>query len=665
MTISKKSWTFTLVLTVFLSIWLTISFVPIGSAQSGTNIIGILTSSATWTPVGSPYTLSGPTAVNTGVTLTIQPGVTLNLNGYYIQVNGTLIATGTASSKVQFIDGLLRFTPVSNGWNENAGTGCIIEYCILSRTSISASNALKLNQDTISRSVTVGDSSVITNDNMGSITVGNLATMTSNQISGSVTAGSACTFTSNNIGGGINAGDGCSISSNTVVGGVVCSGTSSVISDNNIQGQVTGGTITGNTITSGVSVGETPWGNPVSSTEVYVTGNVVSNNKITNGTIKATQTVNNNVVVSGIYQGQFRVFGGYATPTEDSSAIIGTGSLTISGNTITGGGAFLSYEPGALSGPSSSIIPAIDVNGATSATISNNVVTAIGGLAISGNCYLISNNVVKGGIECSASSVFNNRVNGEISLSASSWNITGNTATGISVSSGSGSISDNSITNGIGITVNSASATIENNYINGNGNNSITAIVNGTNVASFSGISVTNGAVIILNNTITSNSVGIDLYASSTATINYNNILNNNMNIILGSGMSNNVNATYNWWGTTDAQEIGQLIHDNKNDFNLGTVTTSPFLTASNPEAMPTTLTLTISTSPTNTSQTTAASTGIPTNQPTTSSSQPPNSAHSNISVSELEGTTAILAIVIASIIAIAMVRARRRSNFA
>ena len=52
-------------------------------------------------------------------------------------------------------------------------------------------------------------------------------------------------------------------------------------------------------------------------------------------------------------------------------------------------------------------------------------------------------------------------------------------------------------------------------------------------------------------------------------------------------GISTNVNATYNWWGTTDTQAINQTIHDNKNDFNLGTVEFVPFLTAPNPEAMP------------------------------------------------------------------------------
>ncbi len=44
------------------------------------------------------------------------------------------------------------------------------------------------------------------------------------------------------------------------------------------------------------------------------------------------------------------------------------------------------------------------------------------------------------------------------------------------------------------------------------------------------------------------------------------------------------INATYNWWGTTETQTIDQTIHDNKDDFNLGTVNYAPILTAPNPQ---------------------------------------------------------------------------------
>ena len=52
------------------------------------------------------------------------------------------------------------------------------------------------------------------------------------------------------------------------------------------------------------------------------------------------------------------------------------------------------------------------------------------------------------------------------------------------------------------------------------------------------------------------------------------------------------LNATFNWWGTAKQTAIANSIYDNKNDFNLGSITFVPFLTAPNPQA-PTTPTAT------------------------------------------------------------------------
>ncbi|HSV49842.1 MAG TPA: hypothetical protein VLH35_05955 [Candidatus Acidoferrales bacterium] len=105
----------------------------IGSA-SGTDIAGIITSDAIWTTADSPYTLTGALAVNTGVTLTIEPGVIVNLNDNYLQVNGTLTAKGTPTNPIQFNEGQIQFTNNSIGWNEETATGAIIEYAIINNT---------------------------------------------------------------------------------------------------------------------------------------------------------------------------------------------------------------------------------------------------------------------------------------------------------------------------------------------------------------------------------------------------------------------------------------------------------------------------------------------------------------------------------------------------
>ena len=101
-----------------------------------------------------------------------------------------------------------------------------------------------------------------------------------------------------------------------------------------------------------------------------------------------------------------------------------------------------------------------------------------------------------------------------------------------------------------------------------------------------SGISL--GAPITLTikgNTITENYIGIDVGAfSDNSVLTNNNIYDNtNMSIrIKPSSWSTDVNATNNWWGTTDTAAISQLIHDSQDDASLGTVTFNPILQARN-----------------------------------------------------------------------------------
>ena len=136
---------------------------------------GIINSDATWTRIGSPYTLTGPVAVNQGVTLTIEAGTTVNLNNYYIQVNGTLIAIGNNVDQIKIngpadVRGGIIFTSVSNGWNQQTGSGCIIENSIIS-TSVIAQNSVKVDHNTITGSVSGHGSSVISDNNITGGTV--------------------------------------------------------------------------------------------------------------------------------------------------------------------------------------------------------------------------------------------------------------------------------------------------------------------------------------------------------------------------------------------------------------------------------------------------------------------------------------------------------------
>ncbi len=113
-----------------------------GKAQSGTNVNGIITSDTTWTQANSPYTLTGNVLVNESASLTVEPGATVDFNGFYIQLNGSLIAQGTPGNPIIFNiakggdtgNSAIEFMSSSQSWNETTKTGSIIENAIINST---------------------------------------------------------------------------------------------------------------------------------------------------------------------------------------------------------------------------------------------------------------------------------------------------------------------------------------------------------------------------------------------------------------------------------------------------------------------------------------------------------------------------------------------------
>ena len=93
----------------------------------------------------------------------------------------------------------------------------------------------------------------------------------------------------------------------------------------------------------------------------------------------------------------------------------------------------------------------------------------------------------------------------------------------------------------------------------------------------------------ITNNTISQNNLGVSIYGEAQyLALENNNIQDNsNYSIRFGSGVRSDLNATYNWWGSTDNASIDQTIYDSNSDFNLGTVNFQPFLTNANTLAVP------------------------------------------------------------------------------
>lgn len=124
-----------LVLVVAISSVGLIGYIPKAVAQSDTNVKGIISQNTTWTQADSPYILTGNTLIENGVTLTIQAGVTVNINSYYIEVNGTLVAIGTSNSMIQFNNGAVTFTGCSTPWNNQTNSGSTIQYAVFNGTS--------------------------------------------------------------------------------------------------------------------------------------------------------------------------------------------------------------------------------------------------------------------------------------------------------------------------------------------------------------------------------------------------------------------------------------------------------------------------------------------------------------------------------------------------
>jgi len=327
----------------------------------------VISSDTTWTKANSPYSLTGPVDVS-GVTLTVESGVTINLNNYYIQVDGTLRAIGSNSDQIHFNGGQITFTSVSNGWNEQTGSGCIIENAILSSTYLTINGVSpKIFRNTFDG---VFDKAGIYIDGRG----------TENYQ------------------------------------------TSPVISNNTIVGVFKG-------------------------TGIYV--------------LESTPVISNNTIINIGLEGT------------GNNGILCGGSASISDNVISGwafndGGGIGTVAP----------LPNYKIYHFIYPTIERNVIT-----------------------------------------------------------------------------------------------NNVRGLTLGSDVSQGGNIE------IIQNNTIANNSIGLYIWSAPFSIIQNNNIQNNTQsNVYLGK-YSGRVNATYNWWGTTDTQAINQTIHDYKNDFNLDTVSFIPFLT--------------------------------------------------------------------------------------
>jgi len=130
------------------SVFVLINSSYFGTVQAATEVTGIIATDTMWTKTNSPYNLTGNVLISNGATLTIESGATINLNGYYILVNGTLSSRGTSANPININGGdYIAFTPFSSNWAEQTTTGSIIENSFLNATRLFIYASPKINNN--------------------------------------------------------------------------------------------------------------------------------------------------------------------------------------------------------------------------------------------------------------------------------------------------------------------------------------------------------------------------------------------------------------------------------------------------------------------------------------------------------------------------------------
>jgi hypothetical protein len=347
------------------------------------------------------------------------------------------------------------------------------------------------------------------------------------------------------------------------------------------------------------------------------------------------------------------------------------------------------------------------INGDAEIGLSPNVSynTIKGSVTISGDDSgkpVISHNFIEGSITQfhGSSTLSYNDISGKVALSGGPPTVTYNTLyNGLSLSQVNGTISNNNILGGeVGISVGTSFrhiyVIITNNIISdcttagikashetrdlgpiGTTNGDVTLLISGNMIKDCNyGIDLSDvkatiegnlfmnnkygliGGSSIQHNTFSNNDVGV----ASLGTVRYNNFQNNRYGFSMQMRtmwIHHDINATYNWWGTTDKEAIKQTLYDYKNDFELGNITFEPYLTSPDPTA-PTT-----SYQPITGPSTENIPTTTPSTQPTQASSQPtaetptqPNTQEETVLGLEWRDLVIALLGVVVAVLAIAIV---------
>jgi hypothetical protein len=138
------------------------------TVQAAKSVAGVIDSDTVWTKAKSPYTFTGPVAVEVGVILTIEAGVTVNLNDYYMEVNGTLIAKGVADGRILFNGGKITFIQASDDWDDETQKGSIIENAGVNCLLSTGSAPIQIINSSFTKGLRVGGDAIVSHNTITS-----------------------------------------------------------------------------------------------------------------------------------------------------------------------------------------------------------------------------------------------------------------------------------------------------------------------------------------------------------------------------------------------------------------------------------------------------------------------------------------------------------------
>ncbi len=489
---------------------------------------GYIGSDTKWTLDQSPIQLTGDVTISPGVTLTIEPGVYVDLGFYSIIVEGTLNSKGTSQNQIVITtsinkelasNGLYAYNPLPENIRfEYGNKDSTIEYTNITETFLLNAGTATITESSLQSALIYNGTYLISNSKINGVSIGGVTsraevTLTNNKITSLNLSGGNSTIINNEIDRfSINNVGGTRTVKNNIIKDIYITAGSPTIINNTILGTTS--------VTDENAVGYVPI--PFFATFAYNT-----------------------------FYGQVNCYG--TSFSYDFNSTTGAILETHGGN-ISNGTLILTNNEFRLAS-NETIISVSGIH----ANISNNNIVGNYNINENAKMNLTDDKPPSGQVGINVGA---NLLNSSISING---NYISHCKIGINILPGIATVSNNTLTNNYcGIAVNSKLKPLLHPY----GTTNPPPIHITTDIQ-------------IQKNTVSNNTLGIQCFPYQTpANLTNNDIYENTQyNFVLSC--NNATNVAYNYWGTTDYNTISQSIYEGKNDHSLGTATFSPILSGS------------------------------------------------------------------------------------